>query len=43
VNTRHSCWSIPSERIAMLLWVKAQQPTTWRVLWARITKAWRHA
>jgi len=37
---RAGCWSIPSERVVCLLWVKRTYPTTWRVLWARIAKAW---
>jgi hypothetical protein len=41
MNTRPTCYEIPSERVAMLIWVKATYPTTWQALWARVTKAWR--
>ena len=42
-SKRAGCWFIPSARIVMLRWARAQQPTTWAELWARIAKAWRHA
>jgi len=43
MSGRAHCWSIPSERIACLLWVKYTYPTGWRAIWQRIARAWRHA
>jgi hypothetical protein len=43
MNTRPTCYSLPSERIAMLLWLKRTQPTGWRVIWRRIARVWRRA
>ena len=39
-NTRPACYSIPSERIVMLWWVRSIAPTGWRQIWAIIAKAW---
>ncbi len=40
-GTRPACYSIPTERVLCLLWLKGTYPTGWQALWQRITKAWR--
>jgi len=40
-NLRPRCWEIPAERLIMLRWCRAQEPTGWRALWLRIARAWR--
>ena len=38
-GTRIGCYSLPSERIVLFMWCKAQP--RWRELWARIVAALR--
>ena len=37
-NTRPACYSLPSERIALLFWAKSQGGD-WPTLWQRIVRA----
>ena len=41
MNDSAGCFTIPSERLVMLLWLKRTYPTGWRAIWQRIVRAWR--